>query len=452
MGSSTQTARTEAQKTVAEPGAAMALLYAEGRVVGWSQSAQRLVGYSAAEVVGQSAGILLTTADARAKASVVGEQSGLRGRWSDVAQVRHRDGRRIDVRLCAQSLAGRDGRAQWLVSATDEALIPSSSAKGTTTSERPSAAPPPPRRPPIGVEIRDTRLRCIWVNDIQGTEAESLEAVTHQLLDSGDLLINADHQGFLGASAHHEPTSTASFLRLDDAQGRALGVCTADAGVTGNGRAHECRAILDEAGKRIGTSLNIMRTGQELADIAVPFLTDYTTVDLADPVLLGEEPWTLLGPDRRRDPVFRRAGLASIHPGAPESLFARGEPVPAPPMSCYTAAMSGGSRLYPVVDTTSAAWLDRDPMRAKRMRETGMHSLMIVPIHARGALLGVAAFTRTQDPRPFDADDLLLAEELVGRAALSLDNARQYARERSAALALQRHLLPHDATGGPAAE
>ncbi len=55
-------------------------------------------------------------------------------------------------------------------------------------------------------------------------------------------------------------------------------------------------------------------------------------------------------------------------------------------------------------------------------------------------------------PRPFEEDDLLLAEELVGRAALSLDNARQYARERSAALALQRHLLPHRATGEPAAD
>ncbi|MGW3246105.1 ATP-binding SpoIIE family protein phosphatase [Streptomyces sp. NPDC001070] len=53
---------------------------------------------------------------------------------------------------------------------------------------------------------------------------------------------------------------------------------------------------------------------------------------------------------------------------------------------------------------------------------------------------------------PFQEDDLLLAEELVSRAALSLDNARQYARERSAALALQRNLLPHRLRGGVAVE
>ena len=40
----------------------------------------------------------------------------------------------------------------------------------------------------------------------------------------------------------------------------------------------------------------------------------------------------------------------------------------------------------------------------------------------------------TEEPMPFQEDDLLLAEELVTRAALCLDNARQYAREHTAAL------------------
>jgi serine phosphatase RsbU (regulator of sigma subunit) len=77
---------------------------------------------------------------------------------------------------------------------------------------------------------------------------------------------------------------------------------------------------------------------------------------------------------------------------------------------------------------------------------------MIVPIIARRAVLGIALFYRTEDPVPFQEDDLLLAEELVTRAALSLDNARQYTRERTAALALQRNLLPHRLLGGAAVE
>ena len=81
-----------------------------------------------------------------------------------------------------------------------------------------------------------------------------------------------------------------------------------------------------------------------------------------------------------------------------------------------------------------------------------MHSVMVVPIRARRVLLGVALFVRAKDPVPFQEIDLVLAEELVGRAAASLDKARQYTRKHTAALALQRNLLPHHLRGGSAVE
>src|SRR5690606_36521040 len=65
-----------------------------------------------------------------------------------------------------------------------------------------------------------------------------------------------------------------------------------------------------------------------------------------------------------------------------------------------------------------------------------------VPIQARGVTLGVTMFFRRRREDPFDTDDLALAEDLVSRAAVSVDNARRYSRERDAALALQRSLLP----------
>jgi serine phosphatase RsbU (regulator of sigma subunit)/anti-sigma regulatory factor (Ser/Thr protein kinase) len=68
--------------------------------------------------------------------------------------------------------------------------------------------------------------------------------------------------------------------------------------------------------------------------------------------------------------------------------------------------------------------------------------VLSVPIRARGVTLGVATFLRGPRPEPFEPDDVLLAEEFTARAALSLDNARRYTRERTTALALQRSLLP----------
>jgi serine phosphatase RsbU (regulator of sigma subunit) len=196
-----------------------------------------------------------------------------------------------------------------------------------------------------------------------------------------------------------------------------------------------------------------MRTGQELADFAVPSLADYVTVDLTETVRLGERPLDRLGPMDGRLPVFRRAGLTSVREGAPEALWDRGEVVYVAPTSPFTQVLSSGcSLLEPDVTRSPRPWLDGDPARTEKIREYGMHSLMVVPMHARGVLLGVAVFLRSADPTPFDEDDLLLAEELVARAALSLDNARRYTRERATALALQRSLLPRRVTGGSAVD
>ncbi|MBW8705352.1 Phytochrome-like protein cph2 [Streptomyces sp. MBT84] len=472
MGSSAETP-VSAQSAIETVNPAIALLDAQGTVVGWSQAAQRLLGYSAAEVVGRSAGVLLVAAEDRVRASQTVQESTLRDRWSDLAHVRHRDGRSIDVRLCVSSLSGQDGRDWWVVWATDKASLPAWPAEATEADPI-LATLPLPSCLPIGVVIRDTHLRCVRVNDTQGSkdgiplpkrlgrrlteaapgaEAETLEAVMHQVLESGDPVINVDYQALLPANVRSNLILTASFVRLDDAQGHALGVCAVSVDVTDSRRARDRLAILGEASRRIGTTLDVMRTAQELADLAVPFLADYTTVDLAEAVPLSEEPLAHLGPHDGTIPVFRRAGLASIHPGTPESLFARGEPVFVPSTSPFTGVLrSGKSHFEPILDTSPGTWLDHHCALAEKIREHDMHSLMVVPIHARGAVLGVAVFMRTKNPRPFEEDDLLLAEELVSWAALALDNARQYVRERTAALALQRLLHPHRPTGGSAAD
>ena len=90
----------------------------------------------------------------------------------------------------------------------------------------------------------------------------------------------------------------------------------------------------------------------------------------------------------------------------------------------------------------AAGWLAQDPEHTERLL-AHVHSLIAVPLVARGVVLGIASFYRAQDPAPFGDDDRSLAQELATRAALSIDNARRYTRERTMVLALQRSLLPH---------
>ena len=60
----------------------------------------------------------------------------------------------------------------------------------------------------------------------------------------------------------------------------------------------------------------------------------------------------------------------------------------------------------------------------------------------RDATLGFFVCTRKAGYRPFDAYDTEIGMEFASRAAIFIDNARQYSRERATALTLQRSLLP----------
>ncbi|MGI5514642.1 SpoIIE family protein phosphatase [Streptomyces sp. CA-106131] len=446
--------------------AAIAMIDEQGTVVAWTQAAQHLVGYCAEDVVGRSATLLLPSSEEALGVSAFAEEYRAQGGWSGTAAVRHRDGRTLNLSLRLSLLWGQDATHRWLVSLTDIGAFSSGMMNGSVRESLLTRAP-------VGIVVRDSQLRCTWVNDtmecydgisrdrrfgrrltesMPGFETEALEAVMRQVLASGTSAVH-EYRAWPAEEPRREHALSASYVCLQDADGQALGVCAISVDVTGNQRARERLAILSEASTRIGSTLDVMRTGQELASLAVPLLADYVTVDLAESVPFGKEPSAQIDTMYDRPPVFRRAGLASIHPGVPESTFGRGETVFVPPTSpLATVLRTGRSHLEPVLDTSPGTWVDQDPARAQKIREYGMHSVMIVPIIARRAVLGVALFSRGEDPVPFDEGDLLLAEELVTRAALSLDNARQYTREHTTALALQRILLPHRLRGGAAVE
>ncbi|BBC38644.1 hypothetical protein SGFS_099380 [Streptomyces graminofaciens] len=88
-------------------------------------------------------------------------------------------------------------------------------------------------------------------------------------------------------------------------------------------------------------------------------------------------------------------------------------------------------------------WLAASPDRRRALRIFGIHSVLLVPLWARGTPLGLVQFLRHRTAVPFDDEDLLLAHEIASRAAVYTDNARRYAHERSTALTLQRSLLQH---------
>ncbi|MFJ1709372.1 SpoIIE family protein phosphatase [Kitasatospora sp. NPDC088346] len=203
-----------------------------------------------------------------------------------------------------------------------------------------------------------------------------------------------------------------------------------------SGRAEVARGrlqLLYDAGLRIGSTLDVSRTAEELAHVAVPGFADVVTVELQDPVLRGEEP-SGASAELRRTAV---AGLAEDHPLYPVGRlihFAQGTPM-------AISVADGRSVVTPDL-AGSSGWRSQDPARARQILDYGIHSLAVVPLQARGVVLGLVNFWRSCGSRPFDREDLSFAEEVAGRAAVAIDNARRYTREHATAVTLQRSLMP----------
>ncbi|MFJ5546633.1 SpoIIE family protein phosphatase [Streptomyces sp. NPDC093225] len=191
--------------------------------------------------------------------------------------------------------------------------------------------------------------------------------------------------------------------------------------------------LLAEASTRIGTTLDVDRTAWELAELAVPGLADYVTVDLPEAVLRGDEagePGTGL----------HRTVVHGIRDDCP--FFPVGEALDFHTGTVHMRALSSGRAVLEPELADAAGWFAQSPERSQQVLDHGVHSLIAVPLFARGVLLGVVSFYRSQDPAPYGEDDSRLAQELAARAALCIDNARCYTREHTLALALQRSLLP----------
>ncbi|MBI0300247.1 SpoIIE family protein phosphatase, partial [Streptomyces sp. PRKS01-29] len=362
-----------------------------------------------------------------------------------------RDGSTVELGLLAHRRTSSSGAPEWLIvsavpraadAAGDEELMRRSFLQG-----------------PCTMAVYDTGLRLRWANqDLErvvglpqeemrglrvteitpGPESETAERTMRRALETGEeqrLELAAptpDHARPLAWSAVVAPL-------LDD-EGRTAAVMLCAHDTTTQLTARQRLTLLNEASMRIGSTLDIDRTAQELADVAVPALADFVTVDLLPAVHDGGEPRP--GPPGGHV-MLRRVACRSVLAGCPEAVLEPGQvaayPEFSPAAECLKAERGMLNR---VTDPAVARWADEAPDRAAMIRRFGFHSTMAVPMRARGTTLGVATFSRHRRPEPFEQDDLLLAEEMTARAAVCVDNARRYTHERHTALALQRSLLP----------
>ncbi|MDT0343343.1 SpoIIE family protein phosphatase [Streptomyces litchfieldiae] len=245
--------------------------------------------------------------------------------------------------------------------------------------------------------------------------------VTDEVHLTGGRLLAVNHRPMPRGEG---PPSSVTTLR-DTTEMRAL---------SGRAEAVQRRlSLLYTASVRIGTTLEVARTAEELTEVAVPDFADFVTVDLAAPVLRGEVA------SGREAPMRRAAtgGITDDHP-----LWAARQRVSLDPKSPQIRGLASGQAVAESDLAGTDWWRAGDEEHARRLLDYGIHSLIAAPLHARGMVLGVASFWRSRNPEPFDTEDLSLAEELAARTAVCVDNARRYTREHDMAATLQSSLLP----------
>jgi len=181
--------------------------------------------------------------------------------------------------------------------------------------------------------------------------------------------------------------------------------------ITERTRIEKEQRFLAEASVVLSSSLDYEQTLASVARLAVQQIADWCAVDLID--------------EHGR---LRRLSIASADP-AKSALQSVLQEVPLDHERSFIlrSVIEGGRPA--VIERVTPQLLESITQRPEHLQallDTGITSLMAVPLMARGQPLGVLLFGSSTVSRVYGPDDLRLAEALSDRAAMAIDNARLY--------------------------
>jgi PAS domain S-box-containing protein len=213
------------------------------------------------------------------------------------------------------------------------------------------------------------------------------------------------------------------------ASGELIGASVIARDITAEMRTRKAETFLIAASRKLDASLDSIETARTIVGTAVPELAEICVIDfvrrdgmLGDSIVAGADPRaaTWLEEIRRRAPL----DPDSEHPAA--QVLRSGMP------------MSWRDLTDPGVIEQVA----QSPEHRRLIEDAGYHSAAVVPLMARGRVIGVLSFLHASSDMRYDPEDLAFLSELGDRAALALDNAQLFEERARIARNLQRGLRP----------
>ncbi len=172
------------------------------------------------------------------------------------------------------------------------------------------------------------------------------------------------------------------------------------------------RRFIAKATELFASSLDYEETLKSLTSLAVPEIADWCAVDIADDI----------------NPPFRRIAIAHVDPTKIELAWEMYRKYPPDPEKSQIAVVlrTGKPQLVTTIPEGLIESMARDEEQVRISRDVGLLSWMIVPLSARGRVLGAVSFVSSDSGRRFTEVDLQQAEELARRASVAIDNALLY--------------------------
>jgi len=175
---------------------------------------------------------------------------------------------------------------------------------------------------------------------------------------------------------------------------------------------HSRARFLADVGETLASSLDYETTLKTVADLAVPDIADWCTVDILD-----------------RSGALQRLAVAHIDP-AKLHLAERLQAMYPEPRDAAGGVRqvirTGLPTMMAHIPDSLLAGAARDAEHLRLLREIGLTSYICVPLLMRGRAFGALTFVSAESGRAYGDADLRFAQDVASRAALAVENARAY--------------------------
>ena len=203
-----------------------------------------------------------------------------------------------------------------------------------------------------------------------------------------------------------------SISPIKNSAGQIIGASKIARDITESKRLHRHLQFLSDASKVLSSSLDYKTTLQTIAQLAVPHIADWCTIEM-------------LAEDGSIEPLV----IAHVEPQKVEWATELRKKYPIKIDASHGVAQvlrTGVSELVRFVsdDMLVAAAVDDEHLRL--LRNIGLTSCMTIPLLIDGKARGTLTFAVAESARRYTQADLAMAEELASRASLAIQNAQLF--------------------------